>query len=128
MITLLIWQVLVKHLVLLLCMVLFAKSAQFKQLGKLAVVPDFFNINEPILFGTPIVMNPIMAVPFIITPVVTNLITYLCNCIRISSTISGVLVPWTTPPIISGFILGGPRMAVLQVVIMNIILYLLTIL
>lgn len=49
---------------LTLVMLFLAKSAQYRQLGKLAIVPNLFNINEPILFGTPIVMNPLMAVPF----------------------------------------------------------------
>lgn len=57
---------------LVLLMAFVAKSAQFKQLGRLSLVPGCFNINEPILFGTPIVMNPIMAVPFILVPMVMD--------------------------------------------------------
>ena len=61
---------------LVVFMVFFAKSAQFKQLGRLSIGPAVFNINEPIVFATPIVMNPIMAVPFIITPIVSSVVTY----------------------------------------------------
>ena len=103
---------------LVLCMLIFGKSAQSKELGKLAVVPACFNINEPVTFGTPIVMNPFMAIPFIITPMVTSLITYLSIASGLVPLFTGVMVPWTTPPVISGLILGGPRMALLQVVIM----------
>ena len=46
-----------------------ARSAQLKEIGKLSMAPAIFNINEPIIFGTPIVMNPIMMVPFILAPV-----------------------------------------------------------
>jgi len=99
-------------------MIILGKSAQSKELGKLAIVPACFNINEPVTFGTPIVMNPFMAIPFIATPMITGLITYFAIATGLVSPFSGVMVPWTTPPIISGFILGGWRTALLQIVIM----------
>jgi len=46
------------------------KSAQFKTLGKIALPTSFFNINEPLIFGTPIILNPLLAIPFICSPVV----------------------------------------------------------
>jgi PTS system cellobiose-specific IIC component len=103
---------------LVICMLTMAKSAQSRELGKLAIVPGCFNINEPVTFGTPIVMNPFMAIPFILTPMATGLITYFAMYTGLVPLFSGVLVPWTTPPIIAGLILGGWRMALLQVVIM----------
>ena len=57
-------------------MTVFAKSKKYRELGNLALLPAFFNINESIIFSTPIVMNPMMAVPFIFAPVVSGLITY----------------------------------------------------
>ncbi|MFT8352479.1 PTS sugar transporter subunit IIC [Clostridium saccharoperbutylacetonicum] len=105
---------------LVLCMIIFGKSAQSKELGKLAIVPGCFNINEPVTFGTPIVMNPFMAIPFIISPMITSLITYLSISTGLVPLFTGVMLPWTTPPIISGFILGGWRTALLQIVIMAI--------
>ncbi|AGF59121.1 PTS system cellobiose-specific IIC component [Clostridium saccharoperbutylacetonicum] len=105
---------------LVLCMIIFGKSAQSKELGKLAIVPGCFNINEPVTFGTPIVMNPFMAIPFIISPMVTSLLTYLAISTGMVPLFTGVMVPWTTPPVISGFILGGWRTALLQIVIMAI--------
>lgn len=105
---------------LVLCMMILGKSAQSKELGKLAVVPGCFNINEPVTFGTPIVMNPFMAIPFIITPMITSLLTYLSIASGLVPLFTGVMVPWTTPPVISGFILGGWRTALLQIIIMAI--------
>ena len=61
---------------LVIYMIFFAKSAQCKELGRLGGVPGLFNINEPILFGTPIVMNPFLAIPFIAMPVISGLILY----------------------------------------------------
>lgn len=103
-----------------LCMIVFSKSAQFKQLGKLSLIPGLFNINEPVTFGTPIVMNPFMAVPFMLTPVISAIISYFAIYSGIIPPFRGVMVPWTTPPIISGFLVGGWKVAVLQMVILTI--------
>lgn len=103
---------------LVVCMLFFAKSAQFKQLGKLGIVPAVFNINEPITFGTPIVMNPFMAVPFIITPMLSGIITYFAIATGIVPPFGGVMVPWTTPAPISGLLVGGPRTAILQLLVL----------
>ena len=111
---------------LVVCMLFFAKSAQSKQLGKLAIVPGVFNINEPITFGTPIVMNPFMAVPFMITPMLSGVITYFAIATGIVPPFGGVMVPWTTPAPISGLLVGGPRTALLQlaVLVMSFFIYL----
>ncbi|MFS1020646.1 PTS sugar transporter subunit IIC [Enterococcus casseliflavus] len=105
---------------IVLYMVAFARSAQFKQLGRLSLIPAFFNINEPIIFATPIVMNPIMVLPFILTPMVSGVITYFALYIGIVPLFTAVQVPWTTPPIISGFLVGGIRTAILQFVVLAI--------
>ncbi|CAI3652583.1 PTS system, lactose/cellobiose-family IIC component [Clostridium neonatale] len=105
---------------LVICMLFLAKSAQSKQLGKLAIVPACFNINEPVIFGTPIVMNPFMAIPFIATPVVIGVLQYLAISMGLIPLYTGVVVPWTTPPIISVFLTGGWRTALFQVVVIAI--------
>lgn len=109
-----------------LYMLVLAKSKQFKALGKISAVPAIFNINEPILFGLPIVMNPLMAVPFIMTPIVVGIIEYFAIATGLCPMYSGVYVPWTTPPIISGLIAGGWRTALLQVVmiVVSVVIYL----
>jgi PTS system cellobiose-specific IIC component len=96
----------------------FAKSKQCKELGKLAAIPNLFNINEPILFGIPIVFNPIMAIPFFLVPLTSALVSYFAIYVGLVPFFTGVVVPWTVPPVISGFLLGGWRMALLQVVIL----------
>lgn len=105
---------------IVLYMVAFARSAQFKQLGRLSLIPAFYNINEPIIFATPIVMNPIMVLPFILTPMVSGVITYFALYTGIVPLFTAVQVPWTTPPIISGFLVGGIRTAILQFVVLAI--------
>lgn len=64
---------------------LISRAKFLKQLGKLTIVPGIFNINEPIVFGAPIVMNPFLIIPFILCPMILSVITYF-------ATISG-LVP-----------------------------------
>lgn len=82
----------------------FSKSQQLKEIGKLAIGPAFFNINEPILFGLPIVMNPILIIPFILAPLVTVIVTYSAMYFGLVAKVTGVALPWTTPPFIAGFL------------------------
>lgn len=103
---------------LVVYMVFFAKSAQCKGIGKLGIGPALFNINEPVLFGTPVVLNPMMAVPFIAMPVIAGVLQYFAIYFGFAPMYGGVLVPWTTPPIISGFLVGGWKSALLQTVIL----------
>ncbi|RQN01616.1 PTS sugar transporter subunit IIC [Clostridium butyricum] len=102
---------------LTMAMLFLAKSAQYKQLGRLAITPNLFNINEPILFGTPIVLNPIMGVPFIIVPVVNALLLYFAIATELLPPMGGQLPPWTVPPVLSGLIIGGWKYAVMQFVV-----------
>lgn len=91
-----------------------AKSVQLKSIGKLELVPGIFNINEPFLFGLPTVMNPMLAVPFFLTPLVVAASTYLVIKTGIVPPLNGVAAPWTTPAVISGFLIGGWKMAIWQ--------------
>ena len=101
---------------LVIFMVFFAKSQQFKQVGKLGLGCGIFNINEPILFGTPIVMNPKLFIPFVLAPLFSNLSAYLMTSIGFIPYTTGVTVPWTTPPILSGFLCIGWQGAAWQIV------------
>ena len=93
-----------------------AKSVQFKTIGKVEFIPALFNINEPFLFGLPIVMNPFLAIPFFLTPVIVALSTYLVIYFGIVPPLNGFAAPWTTPAIISGFLIGGWKMAIWQTI------------
>lgn len=102
-----------------------ARSTQLKALGKLEVGPAFFNINEPILFGIPIVLNPVLGIPFMLAPVLSGILTYLAIYFGIIPPFNGLVVPWTTPAVISGFIVGGWKTAIWQFVmlLMTVALY-----
>lgn len=100
-------------------MAFFAKSTRMKSLGRLGFLPGCFNINEPILFGTPFVLNPMLAVPFILIPIINTTLAYVTMALGIVP-LNYATVPWTTPPIVSGMILGGFRGALLQVIMLGI--------
>lgn len=101
-----------------LCLLLlfFAKSSQFKAIGKLSLAPQLFNINETVIFGVPILLNPLLFVPFILTPIVTAVVAYFAMNWGLVPLTNGVNIPWTTPPVISGFLLSGWRGALLNIV------------
>ncbi|MDR0899885.1 MAG: PTS sugar transporter subunit IIC [Lactobacillaceae bacterium] len=92
----------------------FAKSQQMKIIGRLEIGPALFNINEPLLFGTPVVLNPLLIVPFIVTPFLAGAATYLLIQFGILPPLNGATVPWTTPAIFSGLVVGGWKFAVWQ--------------
>lgn len=92
---------------LTIAMLFFAKSKQLKQMGRLTIGPGLFNINEPLIFGMPIVLNPMMLIPFLITPIVTVLITYLSMDFGLVALPIGVLPPGTMPLIIGGYLMTG---------------------
>ncbi|WP_320163357.1 PTS transporter subunit EIIC [uncultured Trichococcus sp.] len=88
---------------LLFCFLFLAKSAQLKSLTRAAVVPNLFNINEPLIFGLPIVMNVIVIIPTYICTAINIAISY----IMMSNDIVGKVViniPWTTPGPIAVFL------------------------
>lgn len=102
---------------LVVLMAFFAKSKQLKEVGKLSVGAAFFNVNEPVLFGLPIVMNPILMLPFIFGPVIVTMITYAAMQLNLVARVVTV-VPFTMPIGMAGFILTGGSLsgAILQIV------------
>lgn len=76
-------------------------------IAKLAFAPGLFNINEPLMFGLPIVMNPIYAIPFIATPLVCNIIGYLCTIVFQIIPPVTLDVGWTTPGFLIPFLGSG---------------------
>lgn len=103
---------------LVVAMLFAAKSKQYKALGKVAVFPTLFNVNEPVVFGFPIVMNPLMFLPFILVPILSALLVYGSIAIGFMQPFAGVTLPWSTPAIISGFMVAGWQGAVVQLLIL----------
>nr|VUD34412.1 putative PTS family enzyme IIC component [Raoultella sp. NCTC 9187] len=79
------------------------QAQEMKEIAKLSIGPGLFNINEPVIFGMPIMLNPILAIPFIITPLVTGSIGYFATAAGFAGK-AVVMVPWTTPPLINAWL------------------------
>ncbi|PTH66554.1 PTS sugar transporter subunit IIC [Staphylococcus arlettae] len=78
-----------------------------KMMAPLTLTPGIFNINEPTLFGIPVVLNVRLIVPFILAPMINATITYFAMATGLVHLTNGTAMPWTMPPIISGFLATG---------------------
>ena len=97
---------------LLLAILLFSKRDDYRSIAKLAIPCGLFNINEPVTFGLPIVMNPILGIPFMIAPVVTSIFAYFMTAIGFCGKLI-VNGPWTTPLGLEAFIASGGNIGAL---------------
>ncbi len=104
---------------LLIATFLIGKNAATRNVAKLSAVPGLFNINEPVLFGYPIVYNISMAIPFLVVPVVGIIISYFATALGWMNPCV-TLVPWTTPVLLSGFLAtaGDWRAVIVQAVVL----------
>ncbi|EKI50897.1 PTS system, IIC component [Escherichia coli N1] len=112
---------------LLIALWIAAKKSEHRAITRLATPGMLFNINEPIIFGLPIMFNPVLIVPFLFTPIISIVIAYAATAMDLINH-TYVLVPWTTPPVISAFLATGGdwRAAVLSVFLisLSVIIYL----
>ena len=96
---------------LVFLMVFLAKSERMKKLGRLALIPGIFGINEMVTFGLPVVLNPIIAIPFLLTPIVNVTLAQIVTYIGIIPRTTGASLPWTTPFFFSGWLSTGSIIA-----------------
>ncbi|MGL4335638.1 MAG: PTS sugar transporter subunit IIC [Turicibacter sp.] len=78
-----------------------------KDMIALGTLPACFNINEPIIFGMPIVLNPVFMIPFILAPMIGTTVSYLAIQSGLVAPVIMAKIPWVTPPIIGGFMANG---------------------
>lgn len=104
-------------LAVVVMMIFLLKSKQLKSVGKLAAPAGIFNVNEPVIFGLPIVLNASIAIPWILAPIINVCICYFAMASGLVPLTTGITVPWTTPILISGFLATNSwQGAVLQIV------------
>jgi PTS system cellobiose-specific IIC component len=110
-------------LAVLLAIFVVAKSRQLKDLGKLGIGSGIFNVNEPVIFGMPIIMNPLVIIPWLLAPVIVAIVTYTLMSIGFVPRPAGVIVPWTTPALLSGYLATGNKImgSVMQLINMGIV-------
>lgn len=102
-----------------------AKSKQVKDVGKVAFIPSLFNINEPLIFGLPIFLNPILIIPFMIAPMVNIVIGWLATASGLVN-MATIAAPWTSPAPIGAMIATLDWKAFVLVIIMlliNMVIY-----
>lgn len=92
--------------VLLAILFFIKRKKRLRNIAKLAAFPAIFNINEVMIFGIPIVLNPVMAVPFLLTPVVCYCTAYLACYFNLVPEVSNQVF-WTTPVLFSGYLGTG---------------------
>lgn len=103
------------------------KSKRNKAIGRASVVPTFFGVNEPILFGAPLVLNPVFFIPFIFVPIVNIWIfKFFVDVLNMNS--FSIFLPWTTPGPLgivmgTGFAFWSYVLAILLIVVDVIIYY-----
>lgn len=102
---------------LAVCMLLFSKSERYKTLGKIAILPALCSISEPIVFGVPLVLNVMMLIPMILSPLCCFLTSYLMTSIGVLPYLNGIQLSTGTPVVLAGFLAGGWRAAIWQIVL-----------
>ena len=92
---------------LVIAIILFSKAKDQKSIAKLSLAPGIFNINEMVIFGLPIILNPIYIIPFVLAPIANILIGYSATCIFKIIPPVAYSVPWTTPGPLAPFLGTG---------------------
>ncbi|GAB7228152.1 EAL domain-containing protein [Vibrio sp. D401a] len=103
---------------LLICVLMFARERNHLMLALAATPLVIFNINEVLLFGLPIIFNPLLIIPFVTVPLVSFVITYSCIASGIVPPVENI-VNWMTPPLFSGYMAMGNQLegSILQAVV-----------
>ena len=91
---------------LVIAIFIFSKREDNRAIASLSLIPGCFEINETVTFGIPMVLNPILGIPFVLTPIVLEIVGYILTVIGFCP-VACLTVPWTTPPIVYGFLATG---------------------
>lgn len=98
----------------------FAKSEKYKAMKKLVVIPNLFNINEPIIFGFPVMLNPIYFIPMILAPLASGFSAILLTKLIQPEINPSIDFPWITPQVISSVFQGGLRYFIIILILIGI--------
>lgn len=114
-------------LIVVILLAFFMKSKQLNDVGRLALAPGIFNVNEPVIFGLPIVLNATIFIPWVIAPLITTAFNYIVMNLGIFPVPTGVSVPWTVPVFANGMLatnsLMGGLLQLIDMAIIGIIWY-----
>lgn len=93
-------------LALIIAIFIFSKRDEYRAVAKLAWPMGMFNINEPVIFGIPIVLNPIFIIPWLIVPPICATIAYTLTALGVIPPVF-IMVPWITPPRLYAYLATG---------------------
>ena len=83
-----------------------SKNKHYREVAKLGIAPVMFNIGEPVMYGLPTVMNPLMFIPFLLAPIVLSAVAYSATALGLVSPVTQN-VTWVMPPVLYGFFATG---------------------
>ncbi|WP_318376049.1 PTS sugar transporter subunit IIC [Enterobacter sp.] len=114
-------------LCLLIAVFIKSRRSEHRSFSRTVIPTTLFNINEPVIFGFPIIFSPLLMLPFTFVPAILYIIAYYATVLGWVSKIV-VYIPWSVPPLISGYLASGGdyRNVILQVIliILGVLLYL----
>lgn len=112
---------------LLVAILIFGRSKRYRTLAKLSAAPNIFGINEPVIFGLPIMFNPILFIPFVLSSVVSGTIGFLAVKVGFITTYNASValgMPWTLPKILTSYFIYGWQGLVTRIIILIVIVFL----
>jgi PTS system cellobiose-specific IIC component len=105
---------------LLIAIILVSKRQDYKEVSKVSLPASSFQISEPAMYGLPIVLNPLLFIPFLIIPLVLTVIAYLATIAGIAG-YTYVAIPWTTPPVLGAFLSTGGDFGAALIALVNLL-------
>lgn len=111
-------------LMLVIAILIFSKRSDFRTVAKMALAPAIFNINEPILFGLPVVFNPVYLIPFVVAPMVNVSLAYWVTKLGWVNPVQ-IFVPGVTPPLLNAFLGTNYDWRAIILVLVNMVIALL---
>lgn len=103
----------------LVILMLFSRSVYLKDVGRACLIPGICNINEPVIFGVPIMLNPLLIIPFVVGPLVCGCLTYFAMALNLVAR-PIILAPWTLPAPIGAYLATGGDWKAIVLVLVNI--------
>jgi PTS system cellobiose-specific IIC component len=103
----------------LVLLMLFSKAPYLKSIGRATLLPGICNINEPVIFGVPVMLNPLLFVPFLLGPVIIGVLSFFVMQLGLVNK-PYILVPWTLPAPIGAYLATGGDWRAIVLVLVNI--------
>ena len=106
---------------LIIALFIMSKREEQRAVAKLSVAMGVFNINEPVMFGLPIVLNPVYFIPFLIVPPILVTIGYIATAVGLIPPVF-LTIPWIMPPVIYAYLATGGNVMAAIVSLFNLVL------